>query len=459
MAVLKIISAKRLTWGCLGLLGLLLIGLFFLPDWIASERGRIYALQQINARFVNGGAKLDVEDWSLGWFHGTQLNHVTLSLPDGTRLFSCPRIESDLTLWSIVWGNFDVGNTRVETAQMRLVHYADGSTSLDSLVGFKKIFRTLRGSLQIGSAALILNSSATGQSLAYSDLKADVTIASAKAPFHVQVTAVGTDGQMLSYNATLPALARWTVAPRMAILADTELVATRLPTALVCDFLNLDPRWSLSLGETLEQLRWTCREAGPLDASYPVLDVRGMDGAKIDCRFVLQRAALLLPPDTACRAIASLRLSPPLIELLRRVNPVFVSLEKSEGRGMMTLTLSDLTFPLDRPFDVQAVARLSFPQDMTFANTGILADLLKISPPIIVTADPLRFRVADGTIVYDHFILNGDRRRISFSGSVSLDGNCNLMATVPSPGSLSASTAEIPITGRFDKPHVRLPIP
>ncbi|MCL2641420.1 MAG: hypothetical protein FWD53_11280 [Phycisphaerales bacterium] len=459
MAMLKIISAKRLAWGSLGLLGILLIGLLFLPVWIASEQGRIYVLQQINAKLTGASAKLDVEDWSFGWFHGTQLNNVTISLPDGMRLLSCPRIESDLTLWGIVWGNFDVGNTRVETAQIRIIKYADGSTSLDSLGGFKKILRTLRGSLQIGSAALILNSQAAGQSLAYSDLKADITIASAKAPFHVQVTAVGVAGQMLSYNATLPALAQWPTSPPMAVLADTELVATRLPTALVCDFLNLDPRWSVSLGESLGHLRWTCREAGPLDASYPVLDVRGMDGAKMDCRFVLQRNVLLLPPESACRAIVSLRPSSPVVELLRRVNPVFASLEKSEGSGLMTLTLSDLMFPLDRPFDVQAVARLSFAQELTFTNTGLLADLLKISNPIIITADPLRFRIADGMIVYDHFILNSDRRRISFRGSVSLDGDCNLMVTVPSPGSLSASTAEILITGRFDNPQVRLPGP
>ncbi|MCL2646625.1 MAG: hypothetical protein FWD61_06415 [Phycisphaerales bacterium] len=479
---------KRFAWGGLGLLVIFLIVLFLLPIWISNEQGRTYVLQRINARLraaapnPDNAAILAIENWSLGWFHGTQLQNVSLSLPDGTRLLSCPHIESDLTLWNIVWGNYDIGNTRIDTAQFRLVKYQspDGSTSLDSLAGLQKIFRTLRGSLQIGSAALILNSQATGESLIYSDLQTDITIASAKAPFHVQITAVGDQGQTLSYNATLPALARWSSAPRLALLAETELIATRLPTALVCDFLNLDPRWSLSLGDTLEHLRWICRDAAPLDSSYPVLDILGTEGeggAAIDCRLVLQRPAkkappiLLIPPDSPSYAVASLKLSPPLVGLLRRINPVFASLEHVDG--LVTLTLTDTTFPVDRPLDVQATARLSFPPSpsaLTFARSGILADLLNISAPssvptsIVATAEPFRFHAADGMISYDHVVLDCgpplSRQRLTFTGSISLSGTCTLMATVPAPppasfGPFASSTADIPITGRFDAPQVQ----
>src|SRR4051812_44348199 len=82
---------RRVIYGTLGIGGILLVVFFLLPVWISNEQGRVYALQQINKHMK---AKLEVEDWVVGWFHGTELKNVTITLPDGTRLLSCPHVKS-----------------------------------------------------------------------------------------------------------------------------------------------------------------------------------------------------------------------------------------------------------------------------------------------------------------------------------------------------------------------------
>src|SRR5687767_3296906 len=99
-------ALRRLLYAGLGLLGIALVIFFLLPVWISNEQGRTYVLQQINKSMK---AQVAIENWSLGWFRGTELKNVTITLPDGTRLLSCPRVQSELTLWGILWGRYDIG--------------------------------------------------------------------------------------------------------------------------------------------------------------------------------------------------------------------------------------------------------------------------------------------------------------------------------------------------------------
>jgi hypothetical protein len=476
---------KRAGFGMVGIVAILLVVFFLLPVWLSNEQGRTYVLQRINSHLR---AKIQVEDWSLGWFRGTELKNVSITLPDGTQMLICPRVESDLTLWGILWGRYDVGNMKVDTAQVKLTKYADGSHSILAVVpegagpgmGMAKLLQTLRGSLQVGSAVVTVNSVATGESLTYTDVKAAVTIASPEAPFHVMVSAVGSgEGgageRNLSFNATLPALASG--APGWSMAADMELTAVNVPTGLACDWVGEDPRWSDSLGKVLERVRFSNHETPPLETSRPIVEIRGTEGAYVDGRFLLKRAVgngepatLTLPGQGGFWGVAVLRVSAPLADLLKRVNPVFGMLER--GDGPVKIMLTDLSMPADAREHPQATWLVTFPP-MVMARKGVLADLLKLGQDpegqgetVTATAAALKVRVADGVMTYDNFtmIFGSARRqqRVTFGGTVGIDGTLNLMATVPAAGwggkeSLESSTANVPLTGTVGNPVVRLP--
>jgi hypothetical protein len=475
-------ALRRLAYAGLGLLGIALVIFFLLPVWISNEQGRTYVLQQINK---NMRAKVDIEDWSLGWFRGTELQNVTVSLPDGSRLLSCPHVQSDLTLWGILWGRYDIGITRVDTAQLAVTRYADGSNSLGALLGddpqkAAAILQTLRGSLQVGSAVVTINSVPTGKSITYTDVKAGVTIASPDAPFHVQISAVGGNDLNLALNATLPALATWNRRAGIGnpaaweMISDVELTGTNLPTALVCDYIHADPRWEESIGPIVERLKFVNHVTPPLETSTPTLEIRGTDGAYVDAALLLRAASrgsaatLSLssaPGNEDFHANAALRLSPPLVDLLRRINPLFGDARR--GDGLLTARISDMNITSNNAENSQAIVRLTFPT-MELDGRRFTAQLLQApddvrSPPTIsAAADPLKLRIGAAAIAYDNFtVLCGRQQRITFTGSVGLDGKLDLLATVPSrvpsDDSLASSRTDLPITGTIDKPVVTLP--
>jgi hypothetical protein len=470
-------ALRRLAYAGLGLLGIAMVIFFLLPVWISNEQGRTYVLQQINK---NMRAKVAIEDWSLGWFRGTELRNVTVTLPDGSRLLSCPRVESDLTLWGILWGHYDIGITKVDTAQIAITRYADRSNSLGALLGDDPqkaagILRTLRGSLQVGSAVVTINSVPTRQSITYTDVKAGVTIASPDAPFHVQLSAVGGGDLNLSLNATLPALATWTgrgSAAAWEFVSDIELTGTNLPTALVCDYIGADPRWEDSIGRTVERLKFVNHVTPPLETSNPSLDIRGTNGAYVDAAMLLRAAVrggaatLSLPdnPRDDFHAEAALRISPPLAALLGRLNPVLGDIRR--GDGLLTARIDEMNVTSGNAEHLQAIVRLTFPA-MELERRGFTATLLQAvddsNPRVTLpaAADPLKLRIGSAAIAYDNFTVTcGKQQRITFSGTVGLNGALNLLATVPSravsPDTLGSSRTDIPVTGTIEKPIMTL---
>ncbi len=110
-------NLRRTLFGLLGLFVILLIVFLLLPQWISNDQGRLYILQKLNAR-IHGTA--NVADWSFGWFHGSELTDVKITLPDDSTPFACHKIHSDLTLWSILCGNYDLGTTTLDGLQLSL---------------------------------------------------------------------------------------------------------------------------------------------------------------------------------------------------------------------------------------------------------------------------------------------------------------------------------------------------
>ncbi|HUO10133.1 MAG TPA: hypothetical protein VM008_17640 [Phycisphaerae bacterium] len=470
---------KRLGFGLAGLFAILLVVFFLLPQWISNDQGRIYILQQLNKRMRGGGANLSVGDWTLRWFHAAELHNVTLTLPDGTIAFASPHVRSELTLWSLFWGNYDFGTTTLDTPQFTCTRYPDGTTSFDALTALnpgaslRKILNTLRGAIQFSNGTVTFNSLNTRQSITYTNVKAAFTIASPDAPCHIQFEGIAPD-RTISLAVSLQPIRNWNASnwPQALAMSDFECSATNLPTALFCDWSGLDPRWQDSFGPTFSEISLSNHAAPPSDARNLSIQIRGSNGfidADLAARAANMRspATLAMPNPALQHFDASLAISSPLAQLLRHVNPLFSDLDS--GTGPLTVSLSDLSLNSANSRAIQLSARFNFPP-MTFRRAGLTAKLLNLasvnqvsSPTLPVSVEPFRLRLLDGAAEYDNLTLTFlHRRRITFRGMVHFNGRASLMATVPADSgwgdsSLGAVTAEIPITGTLDAPVVTVP--
>ncbi len=466
---------RRAGWILLGFLGILLVIFLLLPVWMSNEQGRLYVLGRLNR---GSAAKLSADDWSLSWFRGTRIKNLSITLPDNTRLLFCPRVKTELTLWGILLGHYDVGTTTIDTLQLALTKYADGTTSLDALAGAPATpgepassrlfaqFRSARGSLRVQSAVVTINSAAANESITYTDVDAAVTIAAPDAPFHLRVIAMGPD-RSLSLNATLPAPADWPPKPWM-LLSDMDLTATNLPTGLACDWVRLDPRWRQSLGPVIEKLTLSHHES-PSEPAEARLAVRcPSSGTGIDARCLLRAlpaaATLTLPAGSDYHIDAALFPSPPLEALLAHVNPIFRALRSSEAP--LAISLTSAAWSTDQPAALTATCQVTFPA-LSFERTGILGQLLTFAgepptaPPgmLPLTASPLRVQADAGELSFSNFFLTSAGRRIRFSGGSSPEGRLRILATIPldSGGVLQMGTADVPIGGTVAQPALTLP--
>ena len=468
---------------------------FLLPIWISNEQGRNYVLDRLNRRL--NGPRVTIDSWSLGWFRSSELNNVRIFQPDGTPLLSCPRVLSGLTLWDLVWGNYDLGNTTADNLDMRIVKFADGSTSLDSFAqGAWDIVRTARGAIQIDSAHVDIVSIRAGQTIRYADLKATITIASPDAPFHVQITALGnaagTQGAApanLSIRATFPPTSG--LSSQMlsgpgawSLLGDVELSAAQIPTALVCDYLNTNSAWVTSFGPTLAVFRFSGHAESPPDsqAIHLNLIVQGTSqsgqppfiNARLTARASTAQAPGSLATSGADEGIdAALLQSPPLARLLGRLNPILAESDPASQSGLIRANISDLAIPLGGRFldNAQATLRLTFPSLLFTPRDGpsLIRQLQVVAGEtprpsngsathINGSASLLRAFLRDGQFSYDNFLVDLGPTRVNFSGTVGLDESLGLYADIPTSGpGLSSGYAQVLIIGTTSAPLVRRP--
>lgn len=469
--------AKRLAWIGIGLLGILVVVFLLLPVWMSNEQGRQYVLERLNR---GSAARINADDWSLSWFKGTRVKNLSITLPDGSRMLFCPRVKTELTLWGILFGRYDVGTTNIDTLQLALTKYADGTTSLDALAppaggpgappASSRLFaqlRSARGSVQVQSAVVTINSARAGQSVTYTDVNAAITIASPDAPFHLRVNALGPD-RTLSINATLPAPADWPPNP-WQLAADIDLAATNLPTGLTCDWARLEPRWQDSLGPLMETVSLV-HHGSPSEPGDVVLSLRSPSrNTYFETRCLMRAspaaASFTIPESSGYFLHASLFASPPLVQLLTRANPVFSSLHASDGP--IDIDLPSAAWATDAPSAFSGAARVTFPA-LSFDHSGLLGQLLDFAGKPATTqpgtlpaiASPLRVQATGGELSFSNFTLTvPPRYRIAFEGRTARDGKLNLLATLPlAPGGgLQSGTADVPITGTVDRPAITLP--
>ncbi len=410
--------------------------------------------------------RVSVGDWSLGWFRGTELKNVRITLSDGSTLLACSAVKSGLTLWDIFWGDYDLHDTTIDDLHLTLTRDAAGRGSWDVLApALFSWLGSVRGSLRTSGADVLAVSSRTGESVHYRDVDSTLTIAAPDAPFHFQLSAAGS-GEMpggggtlsragdLSINATLPAMSALLsreISP-WVIMADAEFSATNVPAGLACDAIGVDCDWAEALGQSLDLIHFSnhaapagCQPADPADQGKRPLPRRARAIRLSTCGCCCSApdsldaggGLLALPVSSGAsseddfHAEASVRLSHNVALFLGRLNPILSeALPPAGGGGNVRLTLASLNVPLAAPDQTEAVGRVTFPE-IAFASAGSgsatlvdqCADVLqgpaRRARQIAGSAGLLRVQLSDGFFRYENFLVSLDRTEINFSGNVA----------------------------------------
>lgn len=486
-------ALRWLLYVVAGLLLVLAVSFFLLPVWLSNEQGRNYVLGRLNQKLTELGlpadgpnAGLSAASWQLSWFGGITVEELTFTANDGTRLLSVPKVETQWSLWSAVWGSRDFRTTTLHAPKIVIVKRNDGSTHLDAWLSQLRsddtLLRTLRAAIKIDNGDIELRSQGTGQTIRLTNVTAEVPIADPTLQVHIiaqGLSNTATEAKPVRLQATLPGPAEWSTRP-WALLHDVDFKGATLPTAAVCDFAGIDPRWAESMGPTLDEVNIKNRVTWPTagnGVSKPEFLMRGANG-RVQGRLTAvwpKTGAPVLSMTVGDDALdAAMAASAPLSRALGQINPVLVDVVASDGP--IVVAAQDLNWSLGNPAQTTATLRLNAGRSVRISDRGVMGKLVGIADrpaggatkpagEMSAIVQPTRVRLADGAASIAEMLMtveggpSGQRRRFRFTGSTGYDGQVEIVATVPltTHGGLSSGTAELPIRGTVDRPIVVLP--
>jgi hypothetical protein len=109
-----------------------LAALLLLAPTIASTAPvRAIVLGQVNDR-LNG--RVQVEDWSLGWWSGIRADGVRVFDDRGAQIFEARELSTQLTLLDAISGNYSFGKTRLAGANFVLKIDENGESNFARLI-------------------------------------------------------------------------------------------------------------------------------------------------------------------------------------------------------------------------------------------------------------------------------------------------------------------------------------
>ncbi len=486
--------AKRVIIFGGGFLVIVAVVLLLLPVWMSNEQGRAYILARINK---NAEGTVAVDRWSVSWWRGMELDGLTVTLKDGRKIVDCPRLQSELTLWSILWGTWDFGDTRIAGAKLAITKYVDGSTDLTRLFPAATapggMLRQVRGAFTWTSGSLLIGSEASLRAIRLKDFSAEVTIASPASTFFVRARGMsdlpGEPGaRIVTCNAALPPMSKWP-APLAECLPGVEFTGGTISTDVIADWLNLGSGWGEALGETLTSLQFRSADTRPqLGLWSPQLDAVGTGGQAIHANILMTRwpaVPVLRVPAPAEQSsappvngrhtqefycTANLRWSAPLRRILRQVNPLFGEVTQVPRDLRLRVERMAVELAPPRSADQPAVrGSLLATIDLgpgKLANAGIVREILRgervADAEYTMAVLPFTVRLEELTLTAERlgFDLSSPEglEELRFSGSTEVTGALALEVTHVrgSPG-LGGMAARIPIRGTVQKPLVARP--
>ncbi len=81
----------------------------------------------------NLNGKVEIDDWSLGWFGGIHVKGMRVYDEAGTKIASIDSVDTGLTVLDAIRGNYSLGKTSVEGLDFLLKVDANGETNFDKL--------------------------------------------------------------------------------------------------------------------------------------------------------------------------------------------------------------------------------------------------------------------------------------------------------------------------------------
>jgi hypothetical protein len=121
---------RKWPWVAAGIVVFLVLLVALIPTLLSTAVGRAIVVSQVNSR-ING--KMEIKDWSLGWFSGISVDGLTISDATNRQILQLPHFGTKLGLLSAIRGKYDIGQTRVEGLDVLVSREADGSLNWEHL--------------------------------------------------------------------------------------------------------------------------------------------------------------------------------------------------------------------------------------------------------------------------------------------------------------------------------------
>jgi hypothetical protein len=115
---------RKWPWILVGNVLLLVVLVALLPTLVSSSIGRSIVVSQVNSR-ING--KLQIQDWSLGWFSGISVDGLVINDESNRQILQLPHFVTKLGLLSAIRGKYNIGQTRIEGLDVLVSREMDGS--------------------------------------------------------------------------------------------------------------------------------------------------------------------------------------------------------------------------------------------------------------------------------------------------------------------------------------------
>ncbi len=134
-------KTKKARWGRRLLIGvavilLLLVGLVaLLPTLLSTGAGKTLATNVVNGRIPG---KIQINDWSVGWFSGTSIDGLKLFDQQGALIFELNKLNTELTLSKALRGVYALGKTSADANLTKLVLQPDGRTNYEDALGLAR---------------------------------------------------------------------------------------------------------------------------------------------------------------------------------------------------------------------------------------------------------------------------------------------------------------------------------
>jgi hypothetical protein len=458
---------RRIGSGAAIGLAVLLAVFFLIPFWISTERGRVFALRQLS-HDLNGS--LTCADWNVGWFTGTEFHDLTISTPDGHAVVTCRTIRTELPLWSLLRGDFSLGDAVLDGLVIDATLQPDGTS--DAGLIFSRWRRQWRqeagafsGLIDIRDARITLHPAGIGPPLEIDNVSTKIPIASLTAPIHVDLTGtcvLNTQRAPLTAALNAGPLAEWDRGYSWSV-TDFDIQAGQLPTTTLAQWLGADPRWDDAFGGYLASCEWQTHR-GDQGSTVVQAIINGSVGSA-DCRLLMQSQDdgvwISLPNNSAFHARATLRMADPVRRALAWINPVFAAAVPK--LGTVTLSVAEARLlPADLGTASSGTAQLSM-TEIALQRTGLMAAILSQARvagenDVKAIVSPMRVTLNNGSITAEPMSIGIGGGTFTFSGAVNVNGPVDLKVALPLGDGLATSSllgsdsAVIPITGTVADP-------